>query len=322
MIRSMKRRRLKNCIVNRDPIKAMEVSNDYSVLAVVRGSTLTIDKWYVHFPITYEPLLAFSPDSRYLAYVDSDYDESAFSVNIVRRQWQEPVSISIPNVRDITSILFPSPKRIICATKEEIIHIEVSHRPTIAARILKRLNAVPFSRRVLRSTYPYGPARSFLSCNVNKISVHRYSGEYKTVHEIGERDSYSALDLFYDYAKRQIRMVCKDYSRKFSWDGQTIQTQSECLRSARFSRDGSILFTGDADGSVSVRNGETFEEIDCLEGSSCPVTHLAFNYAGATLIAEGQGDKTTRIWDLSGLLPECRPVPTNHNTPDKRFLDL
>jgi hypothetical protein len=70
------------------------------------------------------------------------------------------------------------------------------------------------------------------------------------------------------------------------------------LRCAVFSRDGSLVAAGSNDSTAKVWNARTGEKIHTLRGHSFTVIHVAFHPDGKQL-ATASGDQTVKIWDLT-----------------------
>lgn len=78
---------------------------------------------------------------------------------------------------------------------------------------------------------------------------------------------------------------------------------------AAYSQDGSVLGTGDGDGTITLWDADTGQELRTLNGHSGPVTSLAFSPDGENLASVGL-DGVLRIWDVEAsiLRWELRPA--------------
>ncbi|HEY2304898.1 MAG TPA: helix-turn-helix domain-containing protein, partial [Streptosporangiaceae bacterium] len=77
-----------------------------------------------------------------------------------------------------------------------------------------------------------------------------------------------------------------------------LTSPAGAVDSEAFSRDGTTLATGSADGTVRVWDVATHRQITALTGPAGPVKAVAFSPHGTTL-ATGSADGTVRLWDVA-----------------------
>lgn len=79
---------------------------------------------------------------------------------------------------------------------------------------------------------------------------------------------------------------------------QTLEGHTDCINSAVFSNNGTLIASGSNDETVKIWNVAIGKEERTLEGYTSLIKSVVFSNDG-TLIASGSGDETVKIWDVA-----------------------
>jgi WD40 repeat protein len=155
---------------------------------------------------------------------------------------------------------------------------------------------------------PYGPLRAFGGVDGSRnVEVYRL-GEFEPLRELESSYETAGVDqqvlgLAFDPSGDRL-LVADDHGRAQLWDlGSWTTIDDDHLATlditlATWSRDGSLVATAAPDGSISIRDGETFEALEVLAGAG-HVTHphpLIFSPDNVFLLSAFDG--SGRLWDV------------------------
>jgi WD40 repeat protein len=98
------------------------------------------------------------------------------------------------------------------------------------------------------------------------------------------------------------------------WDaatGKELRTflgHAREVRALAYTADGTLLATSGGDGTVRLWHAATGEELTTFKGHSNTVPAVAFTPDGRTLISAGWGDRSVKLWDLTGEAHPAEPA--------------